>query len=492
MTTMTTTMTMMTTISAPRFPLSTRMRLAAGLVGVVLASGILVYLGLRTVLVSQMEHRIHASLVQEYHEFERFLRLGRDDAGKRVDGNLRNAGVLFLQRSVLDPNEVVIVIDHRRGVAGSLSGALARPLEDDAALTARWRGATEARVQRTRAGDEHIVSLAVPVLREGAREGTFVVARVMSADRRHVEDALRAVAWVTAGAVLLTALAAWWLAGRLTGPLRVMTDTARRITDQDLSLRLHDPGGADEVAVMVRTFNSMLDRLEHALGTQREFLDDAGHELRTPLTVLRGNLDQLRDGTVPPDERDAVIALVDEEVGRMTRIVDDLVALARAQRPDFLRVRPVDLPDLVHAVERRVRMIPGPRWVPLPGAGVVEADPDRITQALLNLAVNAARYSPAGAPVEIGSTIIGGEAVLWVHDSGPGVAPAERERIFRRHERGTERARTGRGLGLAIARAIAEAHGGSLTLADAAGGGGARFELRIPVDIHDDEEEDPT
>jgi two-component system, OmpR family, sensor kinase len=306
------------------------------------------------------------------------------------------------------------------------------------------------------------------------------VARFTADEQNQVDDALEVVFWVTAVAVLAVAMISWWLAGRVLRPLRVMTETARRISEEDVSRRLVDHGGDDEVAVLIRTFNSMLDRLQGALDTQKSFLADTGHDLRTPLTILRGHVEQLRSGVVPDDERDETLELVQDEVDRMSRLVDDLVVLARAQRPDFLRLGPVDLADLAFGVLRRAEAIEGPDWHAEPGVGVVEADGERLTQAALNLVTNAARHSPPGAPVTIGTDLRRGEARLWVQDSGPGVRPEERETIFQRHVRGAERRGPGSGLGLAIARAIAEAHGGVLELENGSGPG-ARFVLRFPA-----------
>jgi two-component system OmpR family sensor kinase len=460
---------------------STRLRLAATLVLVVLVAGGAVVVGVRAVLLDQVDARLSRELVQESEEFERFMRLGRDPAGGPVDRNLLRAGQLFLRRSVLDEDEAILVVDRRRGGVQSLSPVDGYRLGDDVALRRSWLGLTESRLadERTPAGVAKV--LAVPVERGGSREGVFVVARFTEGERAEADDALEVLVWAMGLAVLAVALASWFIAGRVLRPLRTITETARRISEEDLSQRLDDLGGGDEVAVLVRTFNSMLDRLEDALATQRRFLADAGHDLRTPLTILRGHLEQLRAGMVPEAERDETLALVQDEVERMARLVDDLVVLARSQRPDFLRVAPVDLGDLAVAILRRAEAIPGPEWRAEPGVGVVEADAERLTQAALNLVTNAARFSPAGAPVVVGTELRDGEAALWVEDSGPGVPPRDRERIFRRHVQGLDRRRSGSGLGLAIARAIAEAHGGRLDLEPPRAGTGARFVMRFPA-----------
>ncbi len=459
---------------------STRLRLAATIVLVVLVAAVGVDIAVRTVLLEQVDSRLGDQLVQEAEEFERFMRLGRDDAGRSVDRVLRRAGQLYLRRSVLDDDEAIVVIDRERGGVQSLSPVGGYRLGDDPALRREWLALTESRLGDvdTPAGQAKV--LAVPVVRDGVNEGAFVVAAFTADDRAEADDALEVVMWATGLSVLAVALASWFIAGRVLRPLRTMTETARRISEEDVSQRLADTGGGDEVAVLVRTFNSMLDRLEDALATQRRFLADAGHDLRTPLTILRGHLEQLRAGMVPEEERDETLALVEDEVERMARLVADLVVLARSQRPDFLRTGPVDLGDLALAIIRRAEAIPGPQWRAEPGVGVVEGDAERLTQAALNLVTNAARFSPPGAPVTVGTALRGEEAALWVEDSGPGVAPADRERIFERHVQGPGR-RSGSGLGLAIARAVAEAHGGRLELEEPRHGTGARFVMRFPA-----------
>jgi two-component system OmpR family sensor kinase len=459
---------------------STRLRLAATIVLVVVVAGAGVVIGVRTVLLDQVDSRLADQLMQESEEFERFMRLGRDPAGEPVDRVLRRAGQLFLRRSVLDDDEAIVVIDRRRGGVQSLSPVEGYRLGDDIELRRSWLALDESWLGDvdTPAGEAKV--LAVPVVRGGVNEGAFVVAAFTKDDLAEADAALEVVVWATALSVLAVALASWFIAGRVLRPLRTMTETARRISQEDLSQRLADTGGGDEMAVLVRTFNSMLDRLEDALATQRRFLADAGHDLRTPLTILRGHLEQLRAGLVPEEERDETLALVQDEVERMARLVDDLVVLARSQRPDFLRTGPVDLADLAVAILRRAEAIPGPDWRAEPGVGVVQADAERLTQAALNLVTNAARFSPPGAPVVVGTSLRDGEAALWVEDSGPGVSPRDRERIFQRHVQGPTR-RSGSGLGLAIARAIAEAHGGRLELEPPRDGTGARFVMRFPA-----------
>jgi signal transduction histidine kinase len=225
----------------------------------------------------------------------------------------------------------------------------------------------------------------------------------------------------------------------------------------------------------------MLDRLEQAFAAQRQFIDDAGHELRTPITVIQGHLELLDDD---PEERQKTTALVTDELERMSRIVNDLIILAKAERPDFLRLDTVDVAPLTEEVLAKARGLAARDWrLEEVARGRVVADRQRLTQALIQLAQNAAAHTADGDPIALGSELRDGELRLWVSDTGPGIPPEEQERIFRRFSRGRggRRGSESAGLGLAIVRAIAEAHHGRVEV-ESNPGAGATFTVVIPPD----------
>jgi signal transduction histidine kinase len=225
----------------------------------------------------------------------------------------------------------------------------------------------------------------------------------------------------------------------------------------------------------------MLDRLEAAFASQRAFVSDASHELRTPITIVRGHLELLGDD---PDERRETVALVTDELDRMSRFVDDLLLLAKSDRDDFLRVAEVELGALTDELLEKATALGERRWrLEKRAEARLVADRQRLTQALMGLAANAVQHTGEGDPIWLGSEVLGDEARLWVRDTGPGVAHDDRERIFERFARASDSRRRseGAGLGLAIVRAIAEAHGGRVTLASRPGAG-ATFTLTIPLD----------
>ncbi|MFH9727096.1 sensor histidine kinase [Streptomyces sp. NPDC017254] len=283
-------------------------------------------------------------------------------------------------------------------------------------------------------------------------------------------------------ALLVAGSASWLVAGRILAPIRLVRQTAERIGETDLTQRL-PVRGSDDVAALAETFNHMLDRLSHAFTTQRRFLDEVAHELRTPITVVRGHLELMDDD--PDHQRRQTRALLLDELDRMSRIVEDLLLLARAERPGFLTLGPTDLTDLVVDVAAKAQALGRRRWTvaEVTDAGV-RLDEQRVTQALMQLAANAVSHTGEGDTIEIGSRLKDGRVLLWVADTGPGVAPEDRERIFQcfyqagaANPTGTG---TGIGIGLALVREIAQAHGGVAHVEDAPGGG-ARFVVDLPA-----------
>jgi signal transduction histidine kinase len=256
--------------------------------------------------------------------------------------------------------------------------------------------------------------------------------------------------------------------------VRLVRRAAAELTERDLTRRI-PIHGRDDIAALASQFNAMLDRLEQAFGTQRQFVDDASHELRTPITIIRGHLELMGDD---PAERADVVRLCTDELDRMSRIVADLLVLATAERPDFVRPEPVEIAELTSDLYAKCRALGDRTWrLASVGECVAAVDPQRITQAVVQLAQNAVQHTLPGEEILLGSSCGDGLVSFWVTDHGPGVAPADRERIFGRFARGPNR-RGGAGLGLAIVQAIAEAHNGTVRLTSPPG---ATFALDLPT-----------
>jgi two-component system OmpR family sensor kinase len=292
------------------------------------------------------------------------------------------------------------------------------------------------------------------------------------------------------GVVLVLALVASYLAGaRVSAPLRRMAQVATRVDAGDLGPRMEISGErADEVRVLADAFNRMLDRLSDAFASQRAFVADASHELRTPLTVIRGQLEVLAAQEHPSsDEVIRVERLVQAEITRVSRLVDDLLVLAQAERTDFLRAEMIDVRPFVTDLWDGMSLTADRRFeLGTIADGSLEADPDRLAQALRNLARNAIEHTDEHSGlVHLDVTRLAPDRIRFaVRDDGPGIPPDERELVFERfHRTDGGRARSdsgGAGLGLAIVRAIAEAHKGTVRVRDTNNGRGAAFELVLP------------
>ncbi len=296
-------------------------------------------------------------------------------------------------------------------------------------------------------------------------------------------------AFILAGILTLVGalLAAFLIGTRVSRPLRRMAAVAAQVDAGDLYPRIHDvknQGG--EMRVLADAFNHMLDRLTEAFAGQRAFIADASHELRTPLTVIGGQLEVLASQTNPPgDEVRRVESLVRAEIARMSRLVDDLLLLAKAEQTQFLRVELIELEPYVRELWDGMSLVADRRFElgPVP-AGTVRADPDRFTQALRNLLSNAIAHTATGEGlVRLEVQREGADRLKFViEDDGPGIPVQERERVFDRFHRtdaARDRASGGSGLGLAIVRAITEAHGGRVAVGHRPEGG-TRIELELP------------
>lgn len=327
-----------------------------------------------------------------------------------------------------------------------------------------------------------------PVRVEGDPEpGALVVAEFVDPVGDRTASTLKVLGAVSFIALALAGLASWLVAGRVLAPIRALRWTAEAIRESDLDQRI-TVTGTDDVAALARTFNEMLDRLQSAFADQRQFLDDASHELRTPITVIRGHVELISED---PAERSRTLALVLDELQRMNRLVDDLMLLAKAERLDFLSPSEVDVTDLVMEVLAKASALGERRWTV---SGLVErivlADGQRLTQALMQLAANAVRHTQPGDGISIGAEVVADRLHLSVTDTGTGIAPEDRTRVFDRFTRAEHsgdrgRRREGGGLGLPIVTSIARAHDGQVLL-DTTLGKGSTFTLDLPLAAADD------
>lgn len=321
--------------------------------------------------------------------------------------------------------------------------------------------------------------LVVPIEVAGVTGRETTAAQVMGydaiAELSGFQRVFRTYAWVALASVALVAASAWLIGGRILWPVRTLAQTAGRIGDTASGERIPERG-RDELTTMTRAVNAMLDRLDASAKAQRDLLDDVSHELRTPVTVIRGHLEVMGADDV---EETRAIAL--DELDRMSRLIDDLLILAVKDQPDFITRAPVEVGILTDEVFDKARALGDREWrVSSRADAVIDADAQRLTQAWLQLAANAVKYSAPGSEVTLASALVDGEAVLSVHDEGVGIAPEDVDRMFERFERGTGTRREGAGLGLPIVAAIASAHGGSVSVSSEVGVG-STFAIRVPA-----------
>jgi two-component system OmpR family sensor kinase len=459
-----------------------RTRMVAFTIGLLAVAAIATALVTRAVLLVRLDQRIDHELTQEAAELRRLATGVDPETGRPFGPDVRRIFEVFFERNVPTRYEALLTFVDGAPFVRTRQ-VVPYQLDADPRLVARWGTLEETDRGSIDTPAGRVEFLAVPLRFQGEARGVFVAAIFRDLAKEETDEAVLAAGLVGLAVLLLGSLLAWRLAGRVVGPVTELTRTARAISETDLSRRI-PVSGQDEVANLAATFNEMLDRLERAFELQRQFVDDAGHELKTPLTIARGHLelvDEHRDG------HKETIALVLDELDRMSRIVEDLLLLAKREEPGFLDLATVEVGSLTDEVLAKVQAL-GPRsWVlERRGRGVIVADRQRLTQALVQLAENADRYSDGDTPVTLGSELYNGFARFWVRDEGTGIAADDQRLIFERFYRAGKRRTEGAGLGLAIVRAIAEAHHGRVEL-ESASGAGSTFTLVVPVDQPSDE-----
>ncbi|HEY3758873.1 MAG TPA: HAMP domain-containing sensor histidine kinase [Solirubrobacteraceae bacterium] len=484
----------------PRVPAGLRWRLAAWVALVVLLSSAVTFVVVYRGTGSQLRTQIDQEISGDSGEFAQALRI----SGARTPTGLKAVATRYIHGQPFSASSTLLFARiPGAGTSTNRPELFGDPKPDNGESVAEQtqenrlsRGLLLAQtgystLELPDIGDLRLLQRIVVIPRRGSRAGERLTVGV-GEPLASVAHAQRGVAraFILAGFLtLLGALLGALLIGtRISRPLRRMATIAAQVDAGDLHPRIHDVGReGEEVRVLADAFNHMLDRLTDAFAGQRAFVADASHELRTPLTVIRGQLEVLAAQAHPPaGEVRRVERLVLAEVARITRLVDDLLLLAKSEQTQFLRLEPIELEHFVEELwdgmtllghERNFELGEVPR-------GTLSADPDRLAQALRNLIGNAVEHtrSPRGLirlDVERSSD---DWLRFTIQDDGPGIASDQRERVFDRFFRtdaARDRASGGAGLGLAIVRAIVEAHGGRVR-ASASATGGARIDLELP------------
>jgi signal transduction histidine kinase len=361
------------------------------------------------------------------------------------------------------------------------------------AFTLLPRGAVDLRAVRTRrkplffvfeprGSDHRLLAAALPLRVGETFFGTIVVAKPETVLTQQWLALIERLLLAFAGGVVVAAAFAWYLSRRITTPVLKLSRAADEVARGQYKVDV-PAGGAGEIGVLAERFGEMASRLAEAEKLERNFLMTVSHELRTPLTAIRGHVEALREGVVTDEEtRTASLTVIAAEAERLERLVGDVLDLAKLDARRFTVLREeVDMERLVDRAyasfseEARRRRID--YRCDVEAKPVIVSDGDRVLQIITNLLSNAFRWTPDGGRIELELSATDGTVYVAVDDSGPGVPPSQRERIFRPF---WSRDGGGTGLGLAIARELAAALGGRISLESSAEKG-SRFELVLPA-----------
>jgi two-component system sensor histidine kinase MprB len=435
--------------------LRTRVTLAAGVAVLLAVVGVSV--GVYAVQQRNLHNQIDQSLVhsaQEQHGFPHDR-----TTPSTVPRHLPLAEQVFMQ-----------VVD-RDGDVVEVVGERSLPVTADVVAVARGERAETF-------SNAEVDDTPVRVYTTAAGEGEALqVGRSLTETEQTLRQLALALAAISVGTVGLAAVTGRLVAAAADAPVHRVAEAADRVARTgELSHHIAVPSG-DDLGRLAASFNTMLDALSESLAKQRQLVADASHELRTPLATVRTNVEVFRRvDELAAEDREALIADTVAQLGELTRLVGDLVELARGDGEEE-PFTVVDLADLTRrVVETAGRNHPSVTFRVDGVPSLIRGAPARVSRAVANLLDNAAKWSPPGAAVEIS---VGGGAVT-VRDHGPGIDPADLPHVFERFYRSAQaRTMPGSGLGLAIVKQVAERHGATVTAA-AAPGGGARFILRFP------------
>ncbi|NEP59132.1 MAG: HAMP domain-containing protein [Symploca sp. SIO2G7] len=435
------------------------------------------------VIFYKVDQRVQEDLAQELGVFQEFFNKQtypeQELTAKKLDHLFQN----FLAREI--PKQQMYLITFLNGkFYKSSPRALPQALQQDLNLLNHWAKLTQPLKGHKETRDSNvgsIIYLAEPVTIDGEVQGVFVVAQATAKERQVAVEALTIMAGVLLGVLTLSVVLAWIISGQVLAPLRSLSQTARSImTEENLKQRI-PIRGSGELAELATTFNEIMDRLQEVLNIQRNFINDASHELRTPLTIIQGHLELFGDD---PEEQQETIELVIDELERMNCFVEDLILLAKTERPDFLQLETVKVSSLTKELFAKAQTLANRNWqLEDQGKGSIVVDQQRITQAVMNLAQNATQHTIETDVIALGSAMDQSSVRFWVRDTGEGIAPKDLEHIFERFARASQRRRRseGAGLGLAIVRAIVHAHGGYVELVSQLGTG-STFTIVLPLE----------
>ena len=451
------------------------------LAAILVVSIVVIYVLLARALYTRIDDTLHAVVQIAQTSLTNDLNEGQDeaDAARSTASELASRQTMI---AIYDGRGRLLAEAGREDDVAILLPPIAEiPLDEDLLQTI---------VEADDLDDRHRLAIRWTDIAGFETEYVIVAGTSLESTDEELESLRNILVYLVPLALILAGIGGWFLAGRSLSPVVAMADQARQIGVANLSERLPVANPRDELGRLAETFNSLLARLEGSLIQQRQFMADASHELRTPVTTARTAASvALQQPTRSEADYRETLALIEQEATRLSRIVDDMFTLARADAGSYpVRSMPMYLDEVVDEVVRALRVVASTRDIsisenvlrPAPFTG----DEDLVRRLILNIADNAVRYAPSGSVVRVALDRAGADYAISVSDDGPGIPAEIQPRIFERFYR-VDEARThgrdgGAGLGLALARWIARAHGGDVTLA-ASSRAGSTFVITLPA-----------
>ena len=339
---------------------------------------------------------------------------------------------------------------------------------------------------RSEGGENPTFTVGVPFMMDDTVTGAVFIRTKAQRIESGMTEILGQIALLAAGVLALSGVAVFLFVRRRLKPLHQLETAAATIAEGDFSVQVDEKKGDRELRELSGAFNTMTKKLQGVEEGRREFVANVSHELRSPITSIRGFAEGMADGVIPEQEQPKYLRLVANESRRLSSLIDDLLALSRLEREDVKpEMSTFDVNEMLRrAVIRRMNDLEEKKIDVScefeEDACPVQADSDRIEQVVINLLDNAIKFTPESGKISLESAVKNGIAEITVRDSGCGIAPEDREKVFDRFFT-ADRAHTagkGTGLGLSICKRIMEMHGQSIRLLDTDEGAAFRFTLQ--------------
>jgi signal transduction histidine kinase len=445
------------------------------------------FIGLSVPIFSELvfqsvDRRVRSDLVEELETLENFMATQIAQSPKFSSDELDEAFQQFFFRHIPEDDTFFISFVNGKFNRSSPRG---RPdiLQEERELMIKWAQATEkmqGEVETTDSDLGNIIYMVRPIVVDGKVKGVFVIVHTTAGEIREAANVIWLVSQVLLIGWILASILAWMASDQVLKPVRSLSETARSIGQSSLNERI-PVQGSGELGELAITFNQMLDRLQSTFNSQKTFINNAGHELRTPIAIIRGHLELMGDD---PQEQKETVALVIDELDRMTRMVEELMLLTKSERPDFLQLETIDIDTFTQEIYTKATALADRNWkFDAQALGKFVGDRQRLTQALINLVENATQYTTTTDTIAIGAILDPLFVRLWIRDTGIGIKEEDQKHVFERFARASNSNHNsqGCGLGLSIVQAIAQAHGGRVELFSKLGFG-STFSLVLPTE----------